>query len=319
MFERRSDAALVDTHRRVTAAGQRAPADARKYAAIAELERRRNTGEHARGRATTVDAAAAEVAAALNIGHGRACGEIDLAVVLRDRLPKVAALFLSGQLNGRRVWLIANRTYLVTDPTALTELDAAIAERITTWGPLSEYKLTQAIDVWVDQIDPGALRRTRNSARTRDFTVADADATGTAAVYGRLFATDAALLDQRLAAMARMVCEDDPRTPAQRRADARGALAAQAPTRCPARARTPTAPPHVDDGRASSVVVHVIAEQATTEAQPDPQTATATDLIRDEAGAEARGATQGRPDPGRWTRARPAAGRPHRRAALSSD
>jgi hypothetical protein len=44
---------------------------------------------------------------------------------------------------------------------------------------LSEYKLTQAIDVWVDKIDPGAHRRTRNHARTRDFTVADSDATGT--------------------------------------------------------------------------------------------------------------------------------------------
>ncbi len=34
-------------------------------------------------------------------------------MALRDRLPKVAALFLSGALNGRRVWLIANRTYLM--------------------------------------------------------------------------------------------------------------------------------------------------------------------------------------------------------------
>jgi hypothetical protein len=36
---------------------------------------------------------------------------------------------------------IANRTDLVQDSTALAELDTAIAERATAWGPLSERKL----------------------------------------------------------------------------------------------------------------------------------------------------------------------------------
>jgi hypothetical protein len=218
------EAALIDT----VAGWARASAasDAMKYAAIAEFERRRCTDEHPNWACDDWDAAAAEIAAALNTGHGRASGEMDLAIMLRDRFPKVGALFLAGELNARRVWLISDRTYLVTDPDALAELDSVIAERLTTWGPLSEYKLTQAIDVWVDKIDPAALRRTRNSARTRDFTVAESDATGTAAVFGRLFSTDAALLKQRLEVMARSVCEDDPRTLAQRRADALGALAA---------------------------------------------------------------------------------------------
>jgi hypothetical protein len=168
MFEELDDAALVDT----IAAEARASAvsDARRYGAVAELERRRNTGEHAHWACDDWDAAAAEVAAALNIGHGRASSEMDLVVTLRDRLPKVAALFLSGALNGRRVWLIEQRARLVTDEEALAAVDAAIAERIISWGPLSEYKLTQAIDLWVDSIDPGAVRRTRKSARTRDFT-----------------------------------------------------------------------------------------------------------------------------------------------------
>jgi hypothetical protein len=267
MFERIDDAALVD----VIAATARASAvsDARRYAAIAELDRR-NTCEHAKWACDDRDATAAEVAAALNIGHGRALGEIDLAVMLRDRLPKVAALFSSGQINARRVWLIDQRTYLVTDPEALTELDQAISERIIAWGPLSEYKLTQAIDVWVDQIDPGALRRTRNRARTRDFTITDADSTGTAIVYGRLLATDAALLEQRLKAMARGVCEDDPRTLAQRRADALGALGAGS-QHLSCMCDDPACLPKLDDGRASSVVVHVVAERTTTQAQPDPQ------------------------------------------------
>jgi hypothetical protein len=262
------DAALIDAI--AGWAHVSAAADARKYAAIAELERRRCTDEHPNWACDDWDAAAAEVAAALNTGHGRASGEMDMATMLRDRFPLVGALFLAGELSARRVWIISNRTYLVTDARALAELDKVIAERITTWGPLSEYKLAQAIDVWVDKIDPGALRRTRNDARTRDFTVADGNGTGTAAVYGRLFATDAALLKQRLAAMARSVCEDDPRTLRQRRADALGALAAGS-DHLACRCDNPDCPTAVDDGRASSVVVHVIAEQATAEAQPDPQ------------------------------------------------
>ena len=268
MFEKIDDAALVD----VIAAEAKASAvsDARKYAAIAELERRRNTGEHSKWASDDTDAVAAEIAAALNIGHGRALGEIDIAKMLRKQLPKVAALFAAGQINGRRVWLIEQRIRLVTDPEALTELDDTIAERITAWGPLSEYKLIDAIDVWVDKIDPGALRRVRNGARTRDVTVTDADSTGTAAVYGRLLATDAALVKQRLDAMARSVCEDDPRTLAQRRSDSLGALGAGAQY-LSCMCEDPECPAKLDDGRASSVVVHVVAEQVSTQAQLDPQ------------------------------------------------
>ena len=261
------DAAVIDAVTGWARVG--AAADARKYAAIAELARRRTTGEHARWACDDEAAAAAEVAAALNIGHGRASGEMDLAVVLRDRFPKVAALFLAGDVTARRVWLIANRTYLVTSPAAVAALDQVIAERVIAWGPLTEDKLTQAIDVWVDRIDPAAVRRTRNSARTRDFTVADTDATGTAAVFGRLLGPDAALLKQRVAAMARGVCEDDPRTLAQRRSDALGALGAGS-TVLSCACANPDCPAVVDDGRASSIVVHVIAEAASTEATADP-------------------------------------------------
>jgi Domain of unknown function (DUF222) len=268
MFESVGDAGLVDLI--ADEARASAAADARKYAAMAELARRRDTGKRGRWACDDRDAAAAEVAAALTLGHGRALAEVELAITLRDRLPKIFALFLFGAITARRVWLIANRTDLVTDPIAIAALDRAISRRITDWGPLSEYKLTQAIDVWVDRIDPGALRRTRNSARTRDFTVADADANGTAAVSGRLLGPDAALLKARVAAMARGVCEDDPRTLAQRRADAAGALAAGS-TVLSCACDNPHCPAAVDDGRATSIVVHVIAEQASTEATPDPQ------------------------------------------------
>jgi hypothetical protein len=193
---------------------------------------------------------------------------MDLAITLRDRLPKVAALFLSGELNARRVWLIQQRTRLVSDAEALAAVDAAIAERVTAWGPLSEYKLTQAIDVWVDAIDPGGVRRTREAARHRDFTIGDDHESGTTPVWGRLFSTDAALLRQRLDAMARMVCGDDPRTLPQRSADALGALAAGS-THLSCQCGRSDCPAVIDDGRASSIVVHIVAEEESTQAEFD--------------------------------------------------
>ena len=268
MFEGLADAALVDTI--AAEARASAVADARKYGAIAELVRRRNTGEHENWACDDWDGAAAEVGAALNIGHGRASREMDLAVALRDRLPKVAALFLSGELDGRRVWLIDQRTQLITDAEALTAVDSAIAERAITWGPLPEYKLTQALDVWVDAVDPGAVRRTRQSARSRDFTVGNDHESGTTAVWGRLFSTDAALLRQRLDAMTRALCGDDPRTLPQRRADAVGALAAGF-TQLACQCGRSDCPAIIDDGRASSIVVHVVAEQESTQAKSDRQ------------------------------------------------
>lgn len=262
------DAALIDA---VTGwATVSAAADARKYAALAELQRRRVTGEHAHWAADDWDAAAAEVAAALNVSHGRATGELDLAVTLRDRLPTVAALFLAGQLSARRVWIVDDRTRLVQDPDALAAVDAAIAEVILGWGPLSEYMLTKKLDLLVDGIDPGGVRRSRYAARSREFRIGQGNEHGIADVWGRLYATDAQLLDERLGQIVEHVCHDDPRTVAQRRADALGALAVGA-DHLTCRCERPDCPgATVDDERAGSVRIHVIAEQAGIESPVDP-------------------------------------------------
>ncbi len=200
-----------------------AAASARRLSAIAELTGRRTGADQRADWACDFwDCAAAEVAAALTISHGKASGQMHLSLAL-NRLPQVAALFLAGHLGARLFSIIAWRTYLVRDPHALSLLDAALAEHAGAWGPLSAPKLEKAIDSWIDRYDPGALRRSRISARTRDLCIGDPDEdAGTAALWGRLYATDAAMLDRRLTEMAHGVCEDDPRTLAQRRADALG-------------------------------------------------------------------------------------------------
>ena len=254
-------AAIEDGARAEAAAG------ARRLAAIAELVRRRVDDEDDRAlwAFDPWDGVAAEVAAALHVGHRRASGQMRIAVALRDRLPTVAALHLKGALSPRIVSAITWCTHLVEDEQALALIDAAVADRATRWGPLSEDKLRQAIEVWVGRYDPAALRRTQVCARSRDLSIgACDDDTDTTALWGRLLATDAAVLQKRVTAMANGVCEGDPRSIGERRADALGALAngnqhlacACGSPACPVAGQPPK----------SHVVIRVIAEQAAVDA-----------------------------------------------------
>jgi hypothetical protein len=253
-----------------------AAAAAHRLAATAELVGRRASGptDWAQWSCDNWDAMAAEVAAAQGISHGMASGQMYLAVALRDRLPQVAALFVDGKISARLAAAIVWRTELIKDPQTLRLVDATLAEDAARFGPMSVNKTAQAIDEVVDRYDPGALRRTRVSALGRDVVIASAnDQSGTAHLWGALFATDAAVLDCRLTQMAHDVCHDDPRTIAQRRADALGALAAGADrlacgcgnADCPAGADA--------DERATSIVVHVVADASALHTQPDPHMA----------------------------------------------
>ncbi len=117
------------------------------------------------------------------------------------------------------------RTRLIRDRDARATVDSALAARIGGWGPLSAAKTETEIDYWVDRYDPAALRRSQDHARGRHVDVhAGTDGSGTASIEALLFAADADALDQRLDAMARAVCDGDPRTIEQRRSDALGAL-----------------------------------------------------------------------------------------------
>ncbi len=260
-----------------------AAAAARRLAAIAELIARRCGGrERALWACDEWDAAAAEIAAAQSIGHGRALSQMELALALRDRLPRIGALFAAGRISLRLAAVIAARTALVTDPDLLNELDAAMAGDALGWGPLSAEKLQQAIDVWVERYDPGALRRARAGVRTRDFVVGDPDqAAGTTPVWGRLSSIDAALVELRLSQMARSVCPHDPRTLDQRRADALGAMAVGA-TRLTCHCQRPDCPCAGEpDPRAGAVTITVLAEPTPTEATAADES-TATDAEADE-------------------------------------
>jgi hypothetical protein len=250
-----------------------AAASARRLAAIAELVRRRAAGptDCAQWSCDNWDSMAAEVAAALHVSHGMASGQMYLSVALRDRLPNVAALFVEGAISARLVAAIVWRTDLIKDEAALALADKTLAEEAILFGPLSVAKTDQAIDAIVDRYDPGALRRTRAAARGRDVVIDSPHSQdGTTNLWGTLYSTDAAMLDRRLTQMAHGVCDDDPRTMAQRRADALGALAAGA-DRLVCGCGNAACPAVVDaDQRATGVVIHVVAEESALTAAPDP-------------------------------------------------
>ena len=250
-------------------------AAARRLSAIAELVQRHADGptHSAHWSCDNWDAIAAEVAAVQNISHNLASSQMYLACALADRLPKVAALLADGTISLRLASAIVWHTDLIKDVDTMAVVDAALATDAERYGPLSVSKTAQAIDAIVDRHDPGALRRARASARGRHVDISPADNhTGTASLWGSLLATDAAVLDRRLIEMAHAVCDDDPRTIDQRRADALGVLAAGGEhlacacttDECPARADT--------DPRATAVVIHVVTDAESLDAQPDPHT-----------------------------------------------
>jgi hypothetical protein len=252
-----------------------AAAAARRLAAIAELVGRRADGptDCAHWSCDNWDAIAAEVAAAQGISHAMASGQMYLGVALGNRLPRVAALFAQGALSARLASSIVWHTDLIKDPDTLRLVDETLAQDATHFGPLSVSKTAQAIDAIVDRHDPAAVRRARAGGRGRDVVISPADDhSGTANLWGSLFANDAAVLERRLTQLAHDVCRGDPRTLAQRRADALGALAAGADRLACGCGSTDCPTGGDPDPRAAAVVIHVVAEQAALDAAPDPHT-----------------------------------------------
>lgn len=266
MCETLDDAALVARIEERTRA--EAAAGAERLAAIAELTRRRLDAAEEESSRWVCDpwaAASAEVSAAMGIGPRAASKEMCIALALRDRLPKVAALYAEGKLSTRVVSTITWRTRLVVGSDMLARIDTDIVAGATHWGGLSGEGLEQAVDIVVDRHDPAAVIKSRVAARERDVSIGcPDDPSALGSIWGRLLATDAALLKRRLDQMVAGVCDDDPRKAGQRRADAMGALAAGAETLA-CQCGKPDCPKAVRDARADNVVVHIVANAVAVE------------------------------------------------------
>ncbi len=266
LFERRhpsktpESAALLDRICAATRAENRAAAA--QLAAIGDLfgYRLSRCSENEDWAIDTMEAVAAEVAAALRISQGLAASRLRYARALRERLPKVADIFHAGDIDYRMFQTLVYRTDLITDPDVLAAVDAELAVNVVRWPSMTQGRLAGQVDKIVAKADADAMRRRKERQADREIWIGDVG-DGTSEIHGSLFTPDAHALEKRLTALAGTVCEHDPRTREQRRADALGALAAGADRlgcRC--------ARPDCTAGKrpaATPVTIHVIADHAT--------------------------------------------------------
>jgi hypothetical protein len=227
---------------------------------IAEIfeGRREALGEREDWAVDTWRAVGAEVAAALRLSLRKANSYMNYALAML-RLPAVAAVFEAGEIDYLLYTTIVYRTHLVTDSEAMSTIDTELAAIVARWPSMSGGKLATKIDDIVIHHDPDAVRRVQDRGNDRDVTFWETTE-GYMELTARLSVTDGAALDKRLNAMAKSVCETDPRTVGQRRSDALGALGTgleRLTCQCGesdcAASETPT----------GSVVIHVVADQAT--------------------------------------------------------
>jgi hypothetical protein len=255
-------AALLD---RIREAGRsEAQAAARRLVAVGELfvARLRDSGEQADCAMDTWDEVAAQVSAALQCSSSMASSYLRYATALRDRLPAVGKAFQAGDIDYRAFQIIVFRTDLITDVDALARIDALLAVRLSRCPSLTRGRLAAEVDRVVANVDLDGVRRAKELVRDR-FVDVVAEESGMAYLSGSLLATAGRALDRRLDELAGTVCDADPRSREQRRADAMGALAAGVnwlacgcgSADCDSAARA----------RPNNVVIHVVAEQASVD------------------------------------------------------
>ncbi|OBJ34865.1 hypothetical protein A5621_18370 [Mycobacterium colombiense] len=283
MFERLypaatpESAALLERIRSSSRAENQAAGE--RLVAIGELDmlRLRQYGERETWATDTWDSISAEIAAALRISQALASSYLNYSRAMRNRLPKVGSALASGDITYSTFQTIVFRTDLITDAEVMAAVDATLALRVQRWPTMTRGRLAAAVDRVVARADRDAVRRRREHQAGREFSIWDGG-DGLAEVYGRLVATDAHAVDARLNALAGTVCEGDPRTLQQRRADAMGALAAGA-ERLQCRCGQPTCPSGATPVP-SPVVIHVVANESTVDgASTEPGSIIGTEVL----------------------------------------
>ncbi|PQM50397.1 HNH endonuclease signature motif containing protein [Mycolicibacter virginiensis] len=265
----RDDAGLVDAMQ--AAARLQAAFLARVFAAAAELYHRRLAEQQVAAREIWAidgwEAVAAEIAAAQGISRGRAAGQLRLGLALAERLPKLEALFAAGVVDYQVVAAVVHRTELMIDPDAIPRMDRWLERNAPRWGKWSRARIVEAVDYWVQVVEPAAVREARILDQSRHILVTPQHS-GLAEIFGEVRTADALAFDHRLDELAGTVCPADPRTKQQRRADALSALTAGAAIMA-CECGSPDCPATTGDASVGAVMIHVMAEQATLEGRSD--------------------------------------------------
>ncbi|CAJ1494466.1 DUF222 domain-containing protein [[Mycobacterium] kokjensenii] len=238
---------------------------ARVFAAGAELYHRRLRQQPvARREIWAIDGweeVAAEISAAQGISRGRAAGQLRIGLALRERLPRFEALFAAGVVDFQIVAAVVHRSELMLDLDAIPRLDRWLERNAPRWGKWSRARIVEAVDYWIQVLEPVAVREARATEATRHIGISPMHS-GLAEIFGDVRTPDALAFDQRLSELAGTVCDADPRTKEQRRADALAALTAGAATMA-CECGSPQCPAQGADAPVGAVMIHVLAEQAT--------------------------------------------------------
>ncbi|MCV7423986.1 HNH endonuclease [Mycobacterium yunnanensis] len=206
-------------------------------------------------------AVTAEVAAALGVSQALAGSQLRYARALREQLPLLGRALIAGDITEATFRTCVFRTGLVHDDDALAAVDRRLALEVPRWGRLNKQQIIGRIDRIVAGVDLDGVRRRKERVAGREVFMADVDR-GLSQLDATLSSPDAHAFSERLTQLAVTVCDSDPRSIAERRADAYGVLAIGGDrlgcqcgsTDCPAGGRA-----------ASPVVIHVVAEVATVD------------------------------------------------------
>ncbi|WP_246097880.1 HNH endonuclease signature motif containing protein [Rhodococcus spelaei] len=209
--------ALVDQHAAIARAQFReVDAAATVYIARCAQDARRGRNEAFQGEFAHV-----EVAGILHITEAAAQNLIGLGCDLRWRLHRVSALFAAGKLDLVQATVISDALANVSED-ALDELERRMVEGAARCTSTALRRRAKRL---IARHDPeGARSRRERAVEDRDVRVRAAD-DGMCTLEGLMPAAAGQVVAMRLRSMAFDVCAHDPRTFAQRRADALQALA----------------------------------------------------------------------------------------------
>ncbi|MGX9788658.1 HNH endonuclease signature motif containing protein [Mycobacterium sp. MMS18-G62] len=268
MFERLADGELLD----LMGEAQRdeRSALARQLVAVGRFTQRRieqGTDEHNFWCVDDWEVIAAEIGAELGISRSRASSQMGYGIALLERFPKLAEVFVAGQVDFRVIAAAIYRTDLIKDAAALAAIDERLAAEAPAWNKLSRERITELVDWMVIELDPDALRVAKQRDLDRHIVVKPGQ-NGMAEIWGEVRGPDAAAVDQKLDQLAATVCGDDPRTTTQRRTDALTPLAAGASS-MPCLCGSPDCPAAEADRPLPAIVINVIAEAATVQGTSD--------------------------------------------------
>ena len=223
----------------------------------------------------------ADVGAVLSLPPGRARELIIDAHALRYRLPYTSSLLASGRIDLQRFHIAVARTSLC-GPDTISEVDARLTAALSARDHLSTTRFAALVDSVVAHVDADAVkrRRARIDADRNVQVRPDRWTPGQARLTGTVPAASGVLIDQRLTQLANSVHDADPRTHAQRRADALTAFAngdttlacrcddCMSPDAADVDTTEPTTTP-VPMPVGPRAMIHVVANQSTLDGEDD--------------------------------------------------